>query len=108
MKKDTGCLAVFVTCASLKEARKIARILVEEKAAACASLTAGVESLYWWEGKIERAGEVLLSAKTTRTRFPRLAALVRQNHSYQVPEIIALPIAAGSRPYLDWIEQSLR
>jgi len=102
-------IIVLVTCGSRKEARKIARALVEERFAACVSvLTAPVESIYRWKGKVETAQELLLVIKTTRKRFAALEAEVRRLHSYEVPEIIALPIERGSKAYLAWIEESTK
>lgn len=99
---------MLVTCGSAKEARKIARALVEGKLAACVNvLRAPVESIYRWKGKVETAREFLLVIKTTRKRFAALEAKVRRMHSYDVPEIIALPIEQGSRAYLAWVEGSL-
>jgi periplasmic divalent cation tolerance protein len=105
----TDKIVVLVMCGSAKEARKIARALVDEKLAACVNiLQAPVQSVYRWKGKVESAREVLLVIKTTRRRFAALQRAVRSLHSYDVPEIIALPIAAGSRDYLDWISDSVR
>jgi len=101
-------IVVLITCGSAKEARTIARALVERKLAACVNLvTAPVESVYRWKGKTESAREFMLIAKTTRKRFAALKFEVRRIHSYDVPEIIALPIVAGSRDYLSWIAESV-
>jgi len=102
-------IIVLVTCGSQKEARKIARTVVEAGLAACVSvLTAPVESIYRWKGKIESAREFLLIVKTTRKRFVALEAEVRRLHSYEAPEIIALPIERGSKAYLAWIDESTK
>lgn len=94
---------VLVTCASIAEARKIARKVVEKKLAACANILPGVESIYRWKGKVERAREVLMILKTSAARLPELEREVKRLHSYDVPEFIVLPIAAGSKEYLRWI-----
>jgi len=94
---------VLVTCASIAEARKIARMVVEKNLAACANSLAGVESIYRWKGKVERAREVLMILKTSAARLPELEREVKRLHSYDVPEFIVLPIAAGSKEYLRWI-----
>lgn len=99
--------AVFVTAGSRPEARKIARSLLEQRLVACANIIPGVESHYWWEGKIDHAREWLLVMKTRRSRFRAVARAVKQLHSYQVPEIIALPLAAGQADYLRWLGESL-
>jgi periplasmic divalent cation tolerance protein len=101
-------IVVLVTCGSVKEARMIARALVERKLAACVNiLPSAVESIYLWKGKVESAKEFLLVIKTARRQFSAVESEVRRLHSYEVPEIIALPIATGSRDYLSWIADSL-
>jgi periplasmic divalent cation tolerance protein len=103
----TDKIVVLVTCGSKKEARHIAKALVERRLAACVQETgASVRSTYRWKGEIESAKEFLLLIKTTRGRFSAVGKLVRELHSYEVPEIIALPIERGSRDYLDWITSS--
>src|SRR5882762_8784273 len=97
---------VLVSCGSIAEARTIARNVVEKKLAACANIVPSVESIYRWKGKVERAREVLVLIKTTANRLPELQREVKRLHSYEVPEFIVLPIIAGSRKYLDWLQQS--
>jgi periplasmic divalent cation tolerance protein len=105
----TDKIVVLVTCGAAKEARKIARALVEQRLAACVNiLQSPVQSIYRWKSKVESAREVLLLIKTTRRRFAALQRAIRTLHSYDTPEIIALPIAAGSRDYLAWISDSAR
>jgi periplasmic divalent cation tolerance protein len=105
----TDKIVVLVTCGSAKEARKIARALVERRLAACVNvLQTPVQSVYRWKGKVESTREVLLAIKTTRKRFAALQRAVRALHSYDVPEIIALPIAAGEHNYLAWLSDSVR
>ena len=104
----TDKLVVLVTCRSAKEADRIARSLVETRLAACGNiLRSPVLSIYRWKEKIESSREVLLVIKTSRRRFSALQAAIKRLHSYEVPEIIALPIAAGSRAYLSWLAESL-
>ncbi len=104
----TDKIIVGVTCGSQKEARRIARALVDARLAACVNvMQAAVESIYRWKGKVETAREYLLVIKSSRKRFAALEREVRRLHSYDVPEIIALPIELGSRPYLAWIEGSV-
>ncbi|HTV60240.1 MAG TPA: divalent-cation tolerance protein CutA [Verrucomicrobiae bacterium] len=96
---------VLVTCSSAKEARKIGRTMVEMRLAACANIvSAPVQSTYRWKGKIEEAREYLLVLKTTTRRFGQLREAVLKLHSYDLPEIIALPIVEGARAYLQWID----
>jgi len=97
---------VLVTCASVAEARRIGRSVVEKKLAACANIMARVESIYRWKGKVERAREVLVVIKTTAKRLRQLEREVKRVHSYEVPEFVVLPIVAGSREYLKWIGES--
>lgn len=104
----TDKILVLVTCGSQKEARKIARVLVERRLAACVNeVGTAVISVYRWKGKVTRAKEFLLVIKTTKKRFPALREAIGELHSYEVPEIIALPIAEGSRAYLDWMAESV-
>jgi periplasmic divalent cation tolerance protein len=105
----TDRLVVLVTCGSAKEAERIARALVEARLAACGSvLQSPVRSIYRWKEKIEAAREFLLLIKTSRNKFSKLQAAIQRLHSYEVPEILALPIAMGSPSYLAWIAESLR
>src|SRR5580704_4821195 len=105
----TDKIVVLVTCGSVREARMIANALVEQKLAACVNiLTAPVHSIYRWKGKVESAKETLLVIKSTRKRFAALRRAILLLHRYEVPEILALPIAAGSRDYLTWIADSVR
>jgi periplasmic divalent cation tolerance protein len=104
----TDKLVVLVTCSSAKEADYIARSLVEMRLAACGNiLRSPVRSIYRWKEKIESAKEVLLVIKTSRRRFRALQVAIKRLHSYEVPEIIALPIAAGSQSYLSWLAESV-
>ena len=105
----TDKILVLVTCGSRKEARKVARALVRQRLAACVSeIGVPVTSTYPWKGEVESAKEFLLLIKTSKKRFAAVRDAVRKLHSYEVPEIIALPIAAGSVAYLDWIATSVK
>ncbi len=107
-KPVTDKIVVLVTCGSAKEARKVARALVNGKLAACVSMMpSAVESIFRWKGKVESAKEFVLVIKTSRRRFTALQAEIRRLHCYEVPEIIALPIVNGSRDYLSWIAESV-
>ena len=96
-------IVVLVTAGSADNAAEIARALVEERLAACASIVPGVRSIYRWAGRIADDAEWLLVIKTERTRFAALEARVRTLHAYTVPEVIAVEIVEGSEPYLDWL-----
>lgn len=101
-------LLVHITASSREEAERIGRALVEERLAACANLIPGVTSLYTWEGKTCESSEVLIEAKTTASAFEDLARRVRELHSYDIPEIVALPVQTGSPEYLRWVSRSIR
>jgi periplasmic divalent cation tolerance protein len=95
-------IVVFVTVGSAVEGDRLARALVEERLAACVNRLPGIQSIYRWEGKIEQSTEDLLIIKTGQPLFPALEKRVRELHGYAVPEIVALPVAAGSEDYLKW------
>ena len=97
----------YVTCASRSEARKLARVILAKKLAACVNILDGVESHYWWQGKIDRAKECLLMIKTTSGNAIAVMQTVKANHSYDVPEIIFTRAVAGERRYLKWIASSV-
>ena len=104
----TDKFVVLVTCSTAAEARRIARAVVDAKLAACANILPGVvQSIYRWKGKVESARERLVLIKTSRKRLAKLQAAVERMHSYDVPEFIAIPIAAGSPAYLAWLEECL-
>jgi len=99
-------IVILVTAKDKKEAEKIAQGLLVAKLIACANIIEGVQSLFWWQGKIDSSKEVLLILKTKKILFKKVMAKVKSLHSYQTPEIIALPIVAGSEDYLSWIHSS--
>jgi periplasmic divalent cation tolerance protein len=99
----TDAIVVLVTAPGADEAARIARAVVEERLAACGNVVPGLRSIYRWQGAVQEDAEALLVLKTTRDRFEALRARVLALHPYEVPEVIALPIEAGSAPYLAWI-----
>jgi len=103
---NTKYIVILVTAKDKKQATKIACGLLEAKLVACANIIEGVQSLFWWQGKIDSSKEVLLVLKTKKTLFKKIMIKVKSLHSYQTPEIIALPIVAGSDDYLHWINSS--
>lgn len=105
---DVDAIVVLITTATREEAARLADILVIGRLAACVQLLPEIESVYRWEGTIERQPETLLLIKTTRPNFEELEAAVRTLHSYETPEIIALPVVAGSPNYLEWLSSSLK
>ncbi len=100
-------IVIFITSGSEEEAKKLARVLVEEKLAACVNILSGVESLYWWKGKIESSKEWMLVVKTQGKMVNKVVKRVKEIHSYEVPEVIALPIVEGNKDYLQWISDTL-
>ena len=100
-------IVVLMTAASAEEATKIADALINSKLAACVQVLPEIHSVYLWKGEVERSREVLMIAKTTSAKFDRLESQVRAIHSYETPEIIALPLAAWSEDYLKWLTSSL-
>ena len=99
----TDKIVVLSTCESAEEAAKLARTLVEQRLAACVNILPGIRSVYRWKGKVEDAGGVAVLIKSRRDLFDRLREAIEKEHSYEVPEIIALPIVAGSENYLQWL-----
>ena len=99
-------IAVFITAPGEDEAAMIARSLVEAKLAACVNIIKGIRSIYTWQGRIEDDTEVLMIAKTQHKLLDPLTAKVRELHSYDVPEVIAIPVTGGSEEYLAWLRKS--
>ncbi len=106
--KETGTIVIFVTTSSEPEAHKIADLLLSRRKAACVNIVPKVESSFWWQGKLDAAEESLLIIKTKASVLPEIIDLVKAAHSYEVPEIIALPIIGGNEDYLKWIEDEVR
>ena len=103
--KDSGHIVVFITTSSIDEADKIADVLVGRRKAACVNIVPQVRSRFWWQGKIESAEEALLIVKTRSALLDEVIGLVMANHSYEVPEVISLPIAGGNEDYLNWLDE---
>ena len=97
---------VLVTAPNLKTARALARAALQAKLTACANLVPKIESHYWWQGKLESGAEVLMIFKTTRKQVASLEKLILEKHPYDTPEFLALPLASGSKKYLDWLSAS--
>lgn len=100
-------LLVLSTCGQLDEAEGLAEALVAGRLAACVNLVPAMRSVYRWEGDVERAEEVLLLIKTTRDRLGAVEAAIRSRSSYELPEVVAIPVAGGSAEYLEWIGASV-
>jgi periplasmic divalent cation tolerance protein len=103
----TDKIVVLSTCDSEEQAAQIARGLVEQRLAACVNILPGARSVYRWKGQIEDASEWILVIKSRRDLFGALRAAFAKLHSYEVPELIALPVVDGSESYLQWLDREL-
>jgi periplasmic divalent cation tolerance protein len=103
----TDKIVVLSTCGSREEAEKLAQALVEQRLAACVNVIPGVTSFYRWQGKLESSAEWLMLIKSSRERFEQLRLALEKAHSYDLPEVIALPIVDGAPNYLNWIGLNL-
>ena len=101
-------IVVLITAGSLEEAQRISKALLEQKQVACVNIVPGINSCFWWQDKIASESEILLIAKTKMENLAGIVNLVKEIHSYDVPEIIALPILAGSNDYLEWIDKEVK
>ena len=101
-------MIIFVTASSPQEAQEIARHLLSQKLAACVNMINGVNSLFWWDQKIDQAQETLLIIKSFAHLFAEIKAVVKTEHSYSIPEILAFRVSEGSQEYLDWMSQSVK
>ncbi|MCM8791699.1 MAG: divalent-cation tolerance protein CutA [Candidatus Omnitrophica bacterium] len=98
---------IFVTCASRREAKRIAISLIKERLVACVNIIDKVESFFWWQGKVDYAKEFLLIIKSNKKKFPKIEKKIKELHSYKVPEIITLEIVEGEKNYLRWLDESI-
>lgn len=105
--KETGNIVVFITAGTNDEANGIAKHLLDQRKVACVNIVPGVKSLFWWQCKIESEEEWLLIVKTKASLLPQVIRLVKEVHSYEVPEVIAMPIIGGNEDYLKWIEDEV-
>ncbi|PIQ87063.1 MAG: cytochrome C biogenesis protein CcdA [Candidatus Omnitrophica bacterium CG11_big_fil_rev_8_21_14_0_20_43_6] len=101
-------IVVLVTAKDKKQAQKISAGLIKAKLAACVNIVDKIDSMFFWAGKIDQAKESLLVIKSRKEKLPQIIKLIKSLHSYKVPEIIAIPIIAGAKPYLRWIDAALR
>jgi len=106
--KETDKIVIFVTTSTEEEARRIAELLLDRRKAACVNIVPKVDSLFWWQGKLDSAQESLLIIKTKASLLPEVVSLVKGIHSYEVPEIIAMPIIGGNEDYLKWIHSEVK
>jgi periplasmic divalent cation tolerance protein len=106
--RKNGFVVVLVTVPDLKTGRALAKAILEGRHAACVNIVPGIESHYWWQGKIQHGKEVLLLIKTTSQRLGELQQCVLANHPYDTPEFVVLPIDGGNKRYLEWISDSVK
>jgi len=105
--KSLTHILVVMTTTTKREAQKIAKNLLSRHLIACANIYGRVESHFWWQNKIDKAEEFLVLMKSNQKVFAKLAKAVKELHSYEVPEILAVPIVEGYQPYLEWLNASL-
>ena len=106
--KESAYLVILITTDTADEANQIAEDLVKQRKAGCVNIVPGVSSLFWWQGKLDSVEEYLLVAKTKASQLDELVNLVKEIHSYDIPEIIALPIVGGNQDYLEWISKEVK
>ena len=103
----TDKILVLTTCATVEEAEAVSRHLIDARLVACVNITSGVRSLYRWQSRVEDNTEVMLVMKSRRDLFGALKSELRKVHSYEIPEIIALPVIDGNDEYLGWVDEEL-
>ena len=108
MKVAANTVVVLVTAPDVKTARMVAKAVLKKHLAACANIVPKIESHYWWQGQLESSAEVLIILKSTKGRLAALESAVLENHPYDTPEVIALPLASGNEKYLRWVSESVR
>ena len=106
--EESTYIVLFITTGTTEEAQQISRMLLERRKAACVNIVPRVSSLFWWEDKLDSAQENLLIVKTKASLLNEIIRLVRDIHSYDTPEIIALPIVGGNQDYLKWIDKEVK
>ncbi len=108
MNKMSSKTVVFITTSTEEEAHRIAEALLKQRKAACVNIVPRVSSLFWWQDKLESAQESLLIVKTNTPLLNQIVRLVKEIHSYDIPEIIAMPIIGGNQDYLEWIDKEVK
>ncbi len=106
--EEFAYIVLFITTATTNEAQRISKVLLEQRKVACVNIVPRVSSLFWWENKLDSAHESLLIVKTKASLLNEVVRLVREIHSYDIPEIIALPIVGGNQDYLEWIGKEVK
>jgi len=106
--EELAYIVLLITASNIEEANKIAGVLLNQRKAACVNIVPGVSSLFWWQDKLDSSQESLLIVKTKASLLPEVISLVKGVHSYDIPEIIALPIVGGNQDYLEWIDKEVK
>jgi len=106
--EEFAYIVILTTVSNSEEANKIAKVLLSQRKVACISIVPGISSLFWWQDKLDSAQESLLIVKTKASLLNQIVSLIREIHSYEVPEIIALPIIGGNQHYLEWIDKEVK
>ena len=105
--EESGYVVLFITTATADEAQQISKVLLERRKAACVNIVPRISSHFWWQGKLDSAQENLLIVKTKASLLNELTRLVKEIHSYDTPEIIALPIVGGNQDYIEWVDKEV-
>ena len=106
--EPSSYIVLFITTATAEDAQRISRALLEQKRVACVNIVPRVSSLFWWQDKHDSAEESLLIVKTKASLLNEIVTIVKEIHSYDIPEIIALPIIGGNQDYLEWIDEEVK
>lgn len=106
-KAKTEFIMVIVTVSGLKEGTRISKAVLTSRLAACVAIIPGIRSMYWWKGKIARSQEAMLVVKTTKLRYQKIEKKIMALHSYEVPEVIAIPLVGGLPQYLEWVRREV-
>ena len=106
--KNEKTVAIFITVGTNEEAKKIANILLSQRKVACVNILSRVSSFFWWQDKLDSVQESLLIIKTKAELVDEIVGLVKEIHSYDIPEIIAVPIIGGNQDYLEWIGKEVK
>ena len=106
--EESAYIVLLTTASNSEEAHKIAKVLLSQRKAACVNIVSGISSLFWWQDKLDSAQESLLIVKTKASLLNQIVTLVKEIHSYEVPEIVALPIIGGNQDYLEWIDKEVK
>ena len=106
--EESAYIVLFITTATVEEAQQISKALLNQRKVACINIVPKVSSHFWWQGELDSAKESLMVAKTKASQLNEIVRLVKELHSYEIPEIIALPIVGGNQDYLEWIDKEVK